>query len=46
MPPDLWAQASQRYIDIFERLTGATFIPDSYPVGPRLQENLRKAGLL
>ena len=46
MPLDLWAQASQRYIDIFERLTGETFIPGSYPVGPRLAENLRKVGLL
>jgi phosphoribosylaminoimidazole-succinocarboxamide synthase len=46
MPPDFWAQASQRYIDIYERLTGAAFIPGSYPVGPRLAGNLRKAGLL
>jgi phosphoribosylaminoimidazole-succinocarboxamide synthase len=46
MPVDLWASASQRYIDIFERLTGATFIPGSYPVGPRLEANLKKAGLL
>ena len=46
MPQELWAQASQRYIDIFERLTGTTFIPGSYPVGPRLAENLRRAGLL
>jgi hypothetical protein len=38
--------ASQRYIDIFERLSGEFFIPGSYPVGPRLEENLMKANLL
>jgi phosphoribosylaminoimidazole-succinocarboxamide synthase len=46
MPIDLWASASQRYIDIFERLTSENFIPGSYPVGPRLEESLRKANLL
>jgi phosphoribosylaminoimidazole-succinocarboxamide synthase len=46
MPQDLWASASQRYIDIFERLTGEGFQPGSYPVEPRLLANLRKAGLL
>ncbi len=46
MPVELWASASQRYIDIYERLTGRAFIPGSYPIGPRLEENLRKAGLL
>jgi phosphoribosylaminoimidazole-succinocarboxamide synthase len=46
MPRDLWALASQRYIDIFGRLSGEPFIPGSYPVGPRLEANLRKANLL
>lgn len=46
MPQDLWASASQRYIDVFERLTGEGFQPGSYPVEPRLLVNLRKAGLL
>jgi phosphoribosylaminoimidazole-succinocarboxamide synthase len=46
MPLELWAQASQRYIDIYEKLSGETFILGSYPVGERLVENLRKAGLL
>ncbi len=46
MPVDLWASTSQRYIDIYEKLTGANFIPGSYPVGPRLTENLHRAGLL
>jgi hypothetical protein len=46
MPGDLWASASQRYVDIYERLSGESFIPGSYPVGPRLEENLKKADLL
>ncbi len=46
MPAALWIAASQRYIEIYERLTGEAFIPGSYPVEPRLEANLRKAGLL
>jgi phosphoribosylaminoimidazole-succinocarboxamide synthase len=46
MSRDLWAFASQRYIDIFERLSGEAFVPGSYPVEPRLEENLKKANLL
>jgi phosphoribosylaminoimidazole-succinocarboxamide synthase len=46
MSQDLWASASQRYIDIFERLTGEVFQPGSYPVEPRLLANLIKAGLV
>jgi phosphoribosylaminoimidazole-succinocarboxamide synthase len=46
LPDDLWVAASQRYIAIFEMLTGRPFIPGDYPVNPRLEENLRKAGLL
>ena len=46
MLPDLWVTASQRYIAIFEMLTGQFFKPGAYPVGPRLAENLRKAGVL
>jgi phosphoribosylaminoimidazole-succinocarboxamide synthase len=36
MPPEIWAETSSRYIDCYERLTGRTFVPGSYPVGPRL----------
>ena len=46
MPDDLWAAASQRYIAIYEMLTGLAFQPASYPVEPRLVENLRKAKIL
>ncbi|HZY40746.1 MAG TPA: phosphoribosylaminoimidazolesuccinocarboxamide synthase [Anaerolineae bacterium] len=41
MPDDLWVAASQRYITIYEMLTGQTFVPGAYPIEPRLIENLR-----
>ena len=43
---DLWVQASQRYIQIYELLTGKTFEPGAYPVEPRLNENLKREGIL
>lgn len=43
MPDDLWVAASQRYIAIYEMLTGRAFAAGAYPVQPRLVENLRKA---
>lgn len=46
LPDELWAAASQRYISIFEMLTGLPFEPASYPAGERIVENLKKAGIL
>jgi phosphoribosylaminoimidazole-succinocarboxamide synthase len=46
MPDALWAAASQRYITIYEMLTGRAFEPAAYPVGPRLLQNLQAAGVL
>jgi phosphoribosylaminoimidazole-succinocarboxamide synthase len=46
MGADLWTRASLRYIGIYEGLTGRPFQPGSYPVPPRLLENLRRAGVL
>ncbi|HPH97893.1 MAG TPA: phosphoribosylaminoimidazolesuccinocarboxamide synthase [Anaerolineaceae bacterium] len=46
MPVDLWEAASQRYTTLYTMLTGRTFEPGAYPVEPRLEANLRKAGLL
>jgi phosphoribosylaminoimidazole-succinocarboxamide synthase len=42
MPAELWAAASQRYITIYEMLTGQDFVPGIYPVEPRLVENLKQ----
>ena len=46
VPADLWVAASQRYITIYERLTGKAFEPGSYPVEERLENNLRIAKIL
>lgn len=46
MPPELWASASERYITIYELLTGKTFEPGIYPVEARMIENLKKAGVI
>ncbi len=46
MPNDLWASASTRYITIYEMLTGEEFKAGAYPVEPRLEENLKKLGVI
>jgi hypothetical protein len=46
MPDELWAAASQRYLRIYDLLTGEDFCPGSYPVEPRLEQNLRQGGIL
>jgi phosphoribosylaminoimidazole-succinocarboxamide synthase len=46
LPDEVWVAASQRYISIFEMLTGQTFEPAAYPAEPRIVENLKKAGVL
>jgi phosphoribosylaminoimidazole-succinocarboxamide synthase len=45
MPDELWASAAERYITIYERLTGKTFEGGRYPAEPRLVENLKQAGV-
>lgn len=42
----LWDETSALYRQAYERLTGTPFVPGAYPVGPRLEQNLRKAGIL
>ncbi len=46
MEPELWLQTCHRYIQIYELLTGLTFVPGKYPVNPRLVSNLHKKGFL
>jgi phosphoribosylaminoimidazole-succinocarboxamide synthase len=46
MPAELWARAGERYIRIYEMLSGETFIPGTYPAGERLEANLRKEGII
>lgn len=42
---ELALQVAERYIDLYERLTGRAFRPGEYPAGPRLERNLRQAGI-
>ncbi|HET7377346.1 MAG TPA: phosphoribosylaminoimidazolesuccinocarboxamide synthase, partial [Anaerolineae bacterium] len=46
MSNDLWIAASQRYIAIYEMLTGQTFAPGAYPIPPRLMWNLIDQGIV
>ena len=46
MPDSLWAAASERYIAIYEMLTGETFEAGEYPIEPRLEKNLRCLGII
>ena len=46
MPDSLWASASERYITIYESLTGMTFEAGEYPVEPRLIRNLENVGVI
>ena len=46
MPAELWAAASERYITIYELLTGESFEPGTYPVEARMIENLKNAGVI
>ena len=42
MPDELWAAASERYITIYEMLTGKIFDAGEYPVEERLLQNLEE----
>ena len=42
MPNELWAAASERYITIYEMLTGKTFEAGVYPIEERLLNNLKE----
>jgi len=46
MSAELWASASERYVTIYELLTGESFVPGAYPVEARMIENLKKAGVI
>jgi phosphoribosylaminoimidazole-succinocarboxamide synthase len=46
LPDDVWAATTARYVDAYERITGASFVAGSYPVAPRIIDHLTKAGVL
>ena len=46
MSNELWISASERYIQIYEMLTGQEFVPGTYPIQERLLDNLKQGGLI
>lgn len=46
MPNELWAAASERYITIYEMLTGKTFEAGEYPIESRLLNNLKQTDII
>jgi phosphoribosylaminoimidazole-succinocarboxamide synthase len=46
MPDELWSSASERYIKIYQLLTGKKFDAGEYPVEQRLIKNLKTAGVI
>ncbi len=46
MPDDLVVQAAQRYVTVYEMLSGRPFEPAPYPAQPRIEAALRRIGLL
>ncbi len=45
LPDTVWADTGILYQTAYELLTGLVFAPGAYPVGPRLLENLGRAGV-
>ena len=42
MPEELTIDLAQRYIDVYERLTGEKFELFDYPIEDRIRENIAK----
>jgi phosphoribosylaminoimidazole-succinocarboxamide synthase len=40
LPGDVWDAASARYVELYERLTGRTFVPGEQPAQARIRTNL------
>ncbi len=40
LPAEVWEQTSARYVELYERLTGSTFVPGAQPIQPRIIANL------
>ncbi len=46
VPDSLWQETSDLYRTAYEKITGTKFQPGDYPVDPRLERNLKTAGIL
>ncbi len=45
LPDEIWQQTSDRYVELFERLTGQTFHPGTRPIIDRIRTNLSEIDL-
>lgn len=36
LPDEVWWATSERYVDVYERLTGESFLPGARPIAPRI----------
>ena len=46
MSEELIVQTAQRYIAVYEKITGTAFESFDYPIEKRIKDNLKKAGIL
>lgn len=46
MTEELITQTAQRYIAVYEKITGEEFKPFKYPIETRIKQNLQQSGLL
>ena len=46
MSEELIIQTAQRYVAVYEKLTGKTFDAFTYPIQDRIKQNLKKAGII
>jgi phosphoribosylaminoimidazole-succinocarboxamide synthase len=46
MSAELTVQAAERYISVYEKITGRAFEPAAYPAEPRIRRALQVAGIL
>ena len=46
LPAAVWARTGAKYATAYERLTGTTFVAGEEPIAPRIEANLRAAGIL
>lgn len=44
LAPEVWQETTRRYITAYERVTGRSFAPGTYPVGPRVQAAVAELG--
>ncbi len=42
LPPEVWQATSNRYVDLYQALTGLAFEPGERPIAPRVEANIAR----